>query len=75
MKTNTHFLSYLSFLLRMRKGSKKIVKKIKTHILSSVAFFFFFFFENHAVYEIAGQTTDENTAQSALHAGYLRLQT
>ena len=41
------FIITLSFLLRMRNVSDKVVEKIKTHILCSVKFF-----DSRAVYEI-----------------------
>jgi hypothetical protein len=48
MKTNIHFLSYLThFFLELEMFQKKTVKKSK-HTLCSIMFFFF---ENGAVYE------------------------
>ena len=44
---HTFFIITLSFLLRMRNVSDKVVEKIKTHILCSVKFF-----DSRAVYEI-----------------------
>ena len=48
MKTNIHFLSYLTHLfLEWEMFQTKVVEKIKTqHIMCSVTFF-----ENHAVYD------------------------
>jgi len=49
MKTNTHFLSYLTqFFLEWEMFPANVVEKIKTHILYSITFFF----ENRTVYEI-----------------------
>jgi len=46
MKTNTHFLLYLTqFFVEWEMFQTKVVEKIKTHVLYSVFFF------NSAVYE------------------------
>jgi hypothetical protein len=42
MKTNIHFQSYLANLLKT-----KVVKKLETHILCSIAFL-----KNRAIYEV-----------------------
>jgi len=52
MKTNIHFWSYLTqFFLEWEMFLKKVVEKIKKHILY-IFNNFFFFFANHAVYDI-----------------------
>jgi len=49
MQTNIQLLSNLAHIIVEREMlKKKVVEKIKTHILCSVTFFFF---ENSAVYE------------------------
>ena len=70
MKPNEHIWSYLAqFFLEWEMFQTKVVEKIKTHILCSVAFFLSF--ENRPVYEIMwenilvpGQATDENMAHA-----------
>jgi len=56
---------------------KKVVEKIKTHILCSVTFLskILPFMRKLEKCARAGQATDDNMAHGALHAGYLRLQT
>jgi hypothetical protein len=64
MKTNTHFLLYLSqFFLEWEVYRTKFVEEIKTRILYSVSFF-----ENRSVYVekvcTAGHATDDNMAHA-----------
>jgi hypothetical protein len=48
MKTNIHFLTYLTHLfLEVEMFQTKVVEKIKTHIMCSVTFF-----KNRAAYDI-----------------------
>ena len=56
MKTNTHFLSYLSnFFLEREMFGTKFVKKIETHILCQITLF-----ENPTVYEILWENIVES---------------
>jgi hypothetical protein len=50
MKTNILFIISPSLLLRIRRFRTKVVEKIQTHILCSIAFLILF--ENRSVYEI-----------------------
>jgi hypothetical protein len=75
MKTNTHFLLYLSpFFSEWETIQTKIVEKIKTHILRLIRFFFRTsrrLWDNVEKYCRAGQATDDNTTL----AGYQSLET
>jgi len=53
MKTNVHFLFYLTQVLEREMFQTEVVKKIKTHILCSMPFFF----ENRAIYNIMWKNT------------------
>jgi len=64
MKTNAHFLLYLSsFFSEWETIQTKIVEKIKTHILRSIRFFSNIarLWDNLEKHCRAGQTRDDNT--------------
>jgi hypothetical protein len=76
MKTNIHFLSYLSqFCLELEIFQTKVVEKIKTHILCSVTFFR----KSCRLWDNVGKILQSRTGHKwqygtcALHAGQLRL--
>ena len=67
MKTNKHFLSYLSqFFLEWEMFQTKVVEKRKTHILYSVTFFrkSYHSWENVEKYCRAGRAKDDSMAQA-----------
>jgi len=67
MKTNIHFLSNLAhFCVEWEMFRKKVVEKIRKHILRSVTYFLFrkscCLGDNVEKYCRAGQATDDNMA-------------
>jgi len=76
MKTNIHFLSYLSqFFLEWEMLQTTLVEKIKTHYMLNMDFLkSCLLWDIVEKYGRAWQATDDNMAH-ALHSGYQRLQT